>query len=137
MWTFHTLSLYQNYLLLQCCIHICWYRIQHFSIDIFSNSAKHANSSRFAFFNRILITHLLKINTARLLHCCNNRAHSTSYLTSGLQAICLLSPTLRCTVLRWHYQFFKEYHAFFVMSNSFNHCICNNPLTNYTLINLE
>ena len=30
----------------------------------------------------------------------NNRAHSTSYLTGGLQAICLRSPTLRCTVLR-------------------------------------
>ena len=30
----------------------------------------------------------------------NNRAHSISYLTGGLQAICLRSPTLRCTVLR-------------------------------------
>jgi len=30
-----------------------------------------------------------------------NRAHSTAFLTGGLQAFDLLSPTLRCTVLRW------------------------------------
>lgn len=53
----------------------------------------------------------------RILHICNIRAHSASYLTGGLQAVRLLSPTLRCTVLRLHYLLFLlEYHLFLMMS---------------------